>query len=158
MNTIKIICKSVFAPKYSASRVSLCCSSLFNDSLPWTIFILDTKEEHVERCSLHCSLECTRCARAWRHMFCSKQLGKCRSICSAQCVLEAENVIDFEQKWSAWMVTWCTEMLGLCVCMCMYVCVCVCVCVSGCSPNSCTISDIQSMEVNAFKIPLDKTN
>jgi hypothetical protein len=68
-------------------------------------------------------------------------------------MLEAENVIDFEEKWSAvsavdWMMTWCTEMLGACV----YV------YVSGCSPKGCVISDIQSVEVNIFKVPLDKTN
>lgn len=115
MNATKIICKSVFAPKYSASGVSLYRSSLFNENLQWTIFILDSKEEHVDRCSLHCSLECTRCTHAWRNMFCSKQLRECRSIYITQSVLEAENVIDFKEKWSAWMVTWCTELLGLCV-------------------------------------------
>jgi len=152
MNAVKIICKSVFAPRYSASRVSLCCSSLFSENLQWTIFILGTKEEHIERCLLHCSLECTRCTHAWSHVFCSKELTECRSIYSTQSMLEAENVIDFEGKWSAgtaldWVVNWCTEKLGACV----RVCVCVCVCVS-CSPKGCVMSDIWSVEVNAFKV------
>jgi hypothetical protein len=53
----------------------LCCSYLFRVPLLWTIFILGPKEEHVERCLLHCSLECTRCTMyAWSHMSQSKEL------------------------------------------------------------------------------------
>lgn len=126
MNAVKIICKSVFAPKYSASRVSLCCSSLFSENLQWTICILGTKEDHVERCLLHCSLECTRCTHACSHVFCSKELREYRCIYNTQSMLEAENVIDFEEKWSAvialdWLVNWCTEMLAVCVCVCVSV-------------------------------------
>jgi len=34
---------------------------------------------------------------------------------------------------------------------------CVYVYMSGCSPKGCVISDMRSVEVNVFKVPLDKT-
>jgi len=153
MNAVKIICKSVFAPKYSASRVSLCCSSLFSENLQWTIFILGTKEDHVKRCLLHCSLECTSCTHACSHMFCSKELREYRRIYnivsawSWKCdwfwremlCCDSTGLIGELMYWNARCVCVCVcvcvgfGVFVVCVFVCMYMCVCVCVwCVCVC--------------------------